>query len=105
MHAFADAFNSILDDENFGVAATYRAGGSGDGVAIQVLRRMPDVTMPWSQTVVAAGACFFRLLVSDVAAPAAGDTLTIGTTVYTVLDHAPMRDALQLTHTIVARAA
>lgn len=103
MNAFNDAIAAILDDENFGVAAVYRVGGSGDGVEINVLRSMPDVRMEWAGAAVAAGAVVFRLLVADIPDPVAGDTITIGDDVYRVVDTSAMKDSLRITQTVVAR--
>lgn len=103
MTAFSDAFLDLMADENFGLAAVYRAGGAGDGVPIRVLRSMPDVRMSWADTIVSAGAVLFWVRAADVAQPAAGDTLTIDGGVFTVLDGAPEFDALRLAHRVSAR--
>lgn len=103
MTAFAAAIASLIADPNFGVTATYRVGGAGDGADIHVLRAMPDVRMSWAGTIVSAGAVLFRVRAADVAQPAAGDTLTIDGETFTVLDGAPEFDALRLTHLVSAR--
>lgn len=105
MSAFTAAAAALAADVNLGIAATYRVGGVGDGTAIRVLLREPDVTLDWGATAIMVGAVLFLIRVADVAVPASGDTLTIGSTVYTVQDAAPRADVLRIWNTAIARRA
>lgn len=105
MSAFHIAADALAADANLGAAATYRVGGLGAGTQILVLRREPDVTLDWGMTAIMVGAVLFLIRAADVAAPAPGDTLTIGSTVYTVQDAAPRADVLRIWNTVIARRA
>ncbi len=85
MTAFAAMTDSVFNDPNQSLAATYKVGGSGSGQAVRVVIRDPGMFAGLADDKVAVqSAAQMEIRQSDVAAPAAGDTLTIGSTVYTV---------------------
>ncbi len=94
--AFFDA------DDGFARVAIYRVGGEGDGAAIPVLLSRPDrsVSLFGQETLSEGGG--FLIRVSDVASPAAGDTLEVEGAVYTV-QGAPARYDEQVLWRVEAR--
>lgn len=91
MSAFAAAMAALASDPNLGVSALWRAGGTGAGVPIRVLRSSPDVTSAGFETSIVQPTDVLTVAVDAVPAPDAGDTITIGMEVLTV-QHAE-RDA------------
>lgn len=77
--------------DGFAVTATYRAGGAGSGSSAAVMLGQADQALePFGRAVVSQ-ATLLRVLVTDAPSLAAGDTFTIGGTVYTVQGK-PQRD-------------
>lgn len=91
MSAFAAAMAALAADPNLGVSALWRAGGTGLGVPIRVLRSSPDVTSAGFETSIVQPTELLTIAVDAIASPEAGDTITIGAEVLTV-QHAE-RDA------------
>ena len=91
-------------EDGFALSATYRAGGAGGGTVIPVLPSRPDrgVSLFGQETVSATGG--FLIRVSDVAAPAAGDTIEVDGKTYTVQGE-PLRDKPRALWTVEAREA
>lgn len=72
----------------FGVTATYKVGGLGAGSSITVLFDAPNLdTLEISTTNPTV-----LVRASEVAAPARGDTVTIGAAVYAVSESQPQSD-------------
>ena len=86
---FAAADDVIF--ETFGVAAAYSAGGTGDPVAVTVIREQPSRDAAGFGVALRAGTELLHVRLADVASPAKGDTFTIGAEVLTV-QAAPSRD-------------
>jgi hypothetical protein len=74
----------MFDAQDFGVAATWRAGGSGAPVDVLVLRDIPTVDGTAFGMTVRAGAQILTVAFASVPALAKGDTFTIGVDVLTV---------------------
>lgn len=89
-------------EDGFALSATYRVGGAGGGTVIPVLPSRPDrgVSLFGQETVSSTGG--FVIRVSDVAAPAAGDTLEISGVTYTVQGE-PVRDETRVLWSVEAR--
>ncbi len=92
--AFEDSEDlaAMFDSEDgFAVAAIYRAGGVGVGVAVSIIPARPDgvVDVFGQSSRVATGK--FLVRVAEVANPSRGDTLEVSGTLYTV-NSAPKRD-------------
>ena len=99
----ADDIAGFFDTEDgFALSATYRAGGAGSGTVIPMLPFRPDrgVSLFGQETVSATGG--FLIRVFDVAAPAAGDTIEVDGTTYTV-QGAPLRDETRALWSVEAR--
>lgn len=77
----------------FGVAAIYRAAGTGDGVAVTVVRSRATADTVSFGVALRLGSQILHVRVSEAPALAKGDTFTIDTEVLTV-SGAPARDGL-----------
>ncbi|QLH37790.1 MAG: hypothetical protein HWD60_00595 [Defluviicoccus sp.] len=102
MTAFAAAIDVLFSDPNLGLDAVYRIGGADPGVLVRVIIRQPDRVGEYGDTRLLAKTTVFDVRVSEVAAPAEGDTMEVSGTVYAIQD-GPMRDAERLVWTIEAR--
>ena len=86
---FAAADASVF--RTFGVAATYRPGGTGTATPVTVIRETPTPDAVGFGAPVRAGAQILSVRVVDIPALAKGDTFTIGAELLTV-QGAPARD-------------
>ncbi|MGE5770238.1 MAG: hypothetical protein ACM32G_08120 [Betaproteobacteria bacterium] len=102
MTAFAAAVTALFADPNLGVDVIYRTGGAGPGTIIRAIIRQPDRIGTYGETRIATATLMIDVRVSEVAAPAEGDTLEMNGTIY-VIQGEPIRDAERLIWTIEAR--
>lgn len=85
MSAFTAALGILHTDENLSEAATYKVGGTGDGVAIRIIRGAPDEIERAFGAAIIRDAIRVHIRQADLAArPLEGDTITIGAEVLTV---------------------
>ena len=104
MTAFAAATDVLFADPHLARDAVYRPGGIGDGIPVRVMRRQPDRIDSFGETRIASSTTVLDLRVSEVAEPAAGDTLDLdGRTV--VIQGTPILDAEGLVWTLDTRPA
>jgi hypothetical protein len=101
--AFTTAIDVLFADPNLGTAAVWRAGGADPGIPVRVIVRQPDRIGNFGETRIAAATLVIDVRVSEVAAPAEGDTIEIDGSVY-IIQGEPIRDAERLIWTIEARA-
>jgi hypothetical protein len=80
--AFAAADAIVF--RTFGVAAIYKAAGTGADTAVTVIRERPTADASAFGVQLRAGTQMVHVRVADIAAPAKGDTFTIGAEVLTV---------------------
>ena len=104
MTAFAAAIDALFADPNLAVDAVYRAGGGDLGIPVRAILRRPDRVGEFGETRIVAETTIFDVRVSDIAAPAEGDTIEADCTVY-IIQGEPIRDAERLVWTIEARPA
>jgi hypothetical protein len=97
----ADDLAVFFDADDFAISAVYRVGGVGGGVAIPVLASRADRLLSMYSESAVTDAAVFLLRVSDVAAPAAGDTITVGGVTHTV-QGVPKRDGSRSIWTVEA---
>ena len=95
MTAFAIAIAAQFADPNHAVAALYRAGGSGAGVAVRVILRSPDGFAGFGERRFRVETVMVKVRTQDVADPSAGDTFEVAGERWRV-QGAPARDALRL---------
>lgn len=85
MTAFENALNQLFTDSNLSVIATY-APAAGGSSSIRVVRRAPPslITGGGMYSDAVLPAYLIDVRVSDVAQPAEGDTITIGSDTFEV---------------------
>lgn len=103
MTAFARAAAAILADPNLGVEAIYEPPG-GPAVTIRAARAAPDRTTDWNAGQLWSDTVRYRVAVADVAAPAAGDRITVAGEVR-IVQGEPLRDVERLTWALDTRPA
>jgi hypothetical protein len=101
-NVFTAAIDALFADPNLGLDAMHRAGGADPGVPVRVIVRRPDRVGDFGATRVVAETVMIDIRVSEIAAPADGDTIEVGGTLY-VIQGEPIRDAERLVWTIEAR--
>jgi hypothetical protein len=90
--AFAAATDVLFADPHLARDAVYRPGGAGEGIPVRVMRRQPDRIEGFGETRLASSTTMLDVRASEVAEPAAGDTLEVeGRTV--VVQGTPLLDA------------
>jgi hypothetical protein len=95
MSAFSAAIDAIFADANMAADATWRVGGDPPGVPCRVILTRPDLTQSFGDARITSETTMLDVRVSEIAAPAAGDTVTIGTEVL-VIQGEPQRDRERL---------
>jgi hypothetical protein len=101
MTVFATAIDALFADANLGRDALFRAGGADPGLPVRVILRRPDRVGEFGETRIVAETLLIDVRLTDVVAPADGDTVEVDGTVY-VVQGAPIRDAERLVWTIEA---
>jgi hypothetical protein len=104
MSAFANAVDALFADPNIATDAVWRTGGADPGMPVRVIVRQPDRIGNFGETRIAATTLVIDVRVSEVAAPAEGDTIEMNGAV-SVIQGAPMRDAGRLIWTLDTRPA
>jgi hypothetical protein len=100
--AFAAATDVLFADPHLARDAVYRPGGAGDGIPVRVMHRQPDRIEGFGETRIASSTTMLDVRVSEVAEPAAGDTVDLdGWTV--VVQGTPILDAEGLVWTLDTR--
>jgi hypothetical protein len=102
MTIFAAAIDVLFADPNLARDGAYRVGGTDPGIPVRVIIRQPDRIGEIGETRIASSTATFDVRTSDIAAPAAGDTIEVDGTVY-IIQGEPVRDAERLVCTIEAR--
>lgn len=77
MSAYAAGTYIYFDDPNGAIDGIFRAGGTGTPVPLRVIKLTPVQQAQFGAVRVAVDAATFEIRVADVAAPAAGDTLSV----------------------------
>lgn len=99
--AVAMAINDLFADPNLSRDALWREEGRGAGIPVRVIVRRGDRVRGFGETRVIAETAIFEVRVSEIAAPASGDTIEIpgsspGTDDAYVVQGAPVRDPERL---------
>jgi hypothetical protein len=101
MQAFEAALAALFADPNIASDAIWRAGGVGGGIAVRVVTKRPDQLVGFGASRAVRPTVLIEVRVNDIAAPAIGDTVTVGSTVYTIIAE-PVGDTLGLVWTCEA---
>jgi hypothetical protein len=102
--AFAAAVDALFADPNLARDAIYRAAGADPGTPVRVIVRRPDRVGDFGDTRITSETATFDVRASEIAEPAAGDTLDLAGVTYGV-QGTPVRDAERLIWTVEARPA
>ncbi|MBX3516033.1 MAG: hypothetical protein KF815_03730 [Rhodospirillales bacterium] len=102
MSVFAAAIDALFADPNLGVDTVYRVGGVHPEVPVRAIVRQPDRIGEFGETRIVAETVMIDVRVSEIAAPAEGDTIEVNGMVY-VVQGEPIRDAERLVWSIEAR--
>ncbi len=84
MTAFDAALAVLAADPNLGVGATYRAGGTGAGIVVRVLRSSPDRVADGFGTGILQATDILTVPLAALPAIEPGDSFTLGADVLTV---------------------
>jgi hypothetical protein len=102
--AFAATTDVLFADPHLARDAVYRPAGAGDGIPVRVMLRRPDRIESFGETRLASSTTMLDVRASEVAEPAAGDTLSLdGRTV--VVQGTPLLDAEGLVWSLDTRPA
>lgn len=95
MTVFAEAVDALFADPVLAEDAVWRVGGAGAGVPVRIIRKSPDEVIGFgaSRAILASGIVAVRG--SEVAAPASGDTVQVGITMFDIIAQ-PRRDSFGL---------
>ncbi len=104
MTVFATAINDLFADPNIARDAVWRPGGIGDGIPVRAIIRRPDRNAEFGDVAVHTATAVFEVRVSEVPAPAEGDTITLAGETF-VVQGEPARDAERLVWTLDTRPA
>jgi hypothetical protein len=80
---------SMFDTAEFGVAALWRAGDAGPGVAVSVVPRVLGAALEFGESRIRADRRVFLARLSELPNAAPGDTLEIAAVRWRVADAAP----------------
>jgi hypothetical protein len=93
--AFATATDALFADPNIARSAIWRAGGAGPGIAVRVVARRPDQVTGFGDSRAILPTVLIEVRRSEVAAPAAGDTVEIDGETFAIVAM-PLIDGLRL---------
>jgi hypothetical protein len=102
MTVFAAAIDALFADTSLGRDGLYRAGGADPAIPVSVIARQPDRVGEFGETRIVAETLLIDVRVSEIAAPADGDTFELDGMVY-VTQGEPIRDTERLVWSIEAR--
>jgi hypothetical protein len=95
MNAFSAAVDAIFADPNMAADAVWRPCRGGAGTTCRVILARPDTQNGFGGAQIVSDTIRIDVRVSDIAAPDAGDSFTIGAEVF-ALQGAPRRDMERL---------
>jgi hypothetical protein len=101
MEAFPGAVDALFADRNIGEDALWRTGGSGDGIGVRVIRKSSDKIVGFGDSRAVMPSVLIDVRVSEIAMPAIGDTVEIGTATFEIIAE-PVADSLNLVWTCEA---
>lgn len=95
MTAFSAAIDAIFADPNLAADAVWRDYYSGVATTCRIILARPDVMGGFGEAQIVSATVRLDVRVSQISAPARGDTVTVGTDVY-VLQGEPRCDRRRL---------
>lgn len=91
--AFGAAIDAIFRDANVAEDALWRAGGTGGGLAVRVIRKSPDEVVGFGDSRAVLPTVMIDVRASEIASPASGDTVEIAGDLFEIIG-TPVRDSL-----------
>ena len=104
MNAFMGAIDDLFANPDIARDVVWRPRGIGDGIPVRAIVRRPDRNAEFGDIAVHTATAVFEVRVSEVPAPAEGDTITLDGETF-VLQGEPVRDAERLVWAIDTRPA
>src|SRR5581483_1894294 len=101
MTAFENALSALFTNADLGEEATWRAGGTGDGVAVRVIRKRPDQVVNFGASRAIVATTLIDVRANEIASPAEGDTVALAGTTFDIIAQ-PLIDSLGLVWTCEA---
>lgn len=98
MTAFDESLDRLFLDPNLASDALWRVGGTGDGVAVRVIRKSPDKIVGFGDSRAVMPSVLIDVRMVKVALPAVGDTFDIAGSVFDIIVD-PTGDTLRLVWT------
>lgn len=95
INAFEAAVDALFADPNIGEDALWKAGGSGAGVAVRIIRKSPDRVAEFGESRAVLPAINIYIRRSQAATINEGDLIVIGAETYRLIGE-PIGDALSL---------
>lgn len=95
MSAFTSAIDALFADPNIGEDALWKAGGTGAGVVVRIIRKSPDRMAEFGESRAVLPTIGIDIRRSEAAAITEGDLIVIGAETYRIIGE-PMGDALGL---------
>ncbi len=95
INAFEAAVDALFADPNIGEDALWKAGGSGAGAAVRIIRKSPDRVAEFGESRAVMPTICIDIRRSQAATITEGDLIVIGPETYRIIGE-PMGDALEL---------
>ena len=95
MSAFTSAIDALFADPNIGEDALWKAGGTGAGVAVRIIRKSPDRMAEFGDSRAVLPTVGIDIRRSQAATISEGDLILIGAETFRIVGE-PMGDALGL---------
>lgn len=95
MFAFTSAIDALFADPNIGEDALWKAGGVGAGVAVRIIRKLPDRMAEFGDSRAVLPTVGIDIRRSQSSTITEGDLILIGAETYRIIGE-PMGDALGL---------
>jgi len=96
--AFGGAIDAIFRDVHVAEDALWRAGGTGGGTPVRVIRKSPDEVVGFGSSRAVLATVLIDVRSSEIATPAMGDTVEIAGDLLDIIG-TPVRDSLGLVWT------
>jgi len=101
VNAFAAATDVLFADKNLGEHALWKAGGTGPGVPLRVIRRRPDAVVEFGASRALMASVLIDLRRTEAATIDEGDLVVIGTETFKIIG-SPASDPMGLVLTCEA---
>jgi hypothetical protein len=98
---FAAGIDTLFGDAHIGEDALWRAGGTGDGIAVRIIRKAPDTVVGFGGSRAIVASVLIDVRAREIEAPAPNDIVEIAGAVFAIIAE-PTADTLRLVWTCEA---